>query len=63
MIDRVLAGFLAALVCTGAAHAQDKAAFDAGLGDCARYITAKPVVAWAFQTAPAALCTSTGWKG
>lgn len=37
------------------ATAQDQAAFEAGLGECARYITAKPVVPWSFQTAPAAL--------
>lgn len=49
---RVLASVLALFVPV-AAFAQDQAAFDAGLGECARYITAKPQGPWAFQTAPA----------
>ena len=35
-----------------AALAQDMTAFNAGLGDCARYIAAKPQAVWAFQTPP-----------
>ncbi len=44
----VLACF--ALLWPVAALAQDQAAFEAGLGDCARYIAAKPQQVWAFQT-------------
>ena len=36
-----------------AASAQDQAAFDAGLGECARYITAQPTADWPYQTPPA----------
>ncbi|WP_299143533.1 hypothetical protein [uncultured Tateyamaria sp.] len=39
----------ALLVLPVAAQAQDQAAFEAGLGECARYITAKPTVPWASQ--------------
>jgi hypothetical protein len=35
------------------AAAQDQAAFEAGLGECARYISAKPVERWEFQVPPA----------
>ncbi len=35
--------------------AQDQALFDTALGECARYITAKPQSAWTFQTPPATL--------
>ena len=48
---RILA-FVFALLVPGAAAAQDQAAFEAALGECARYITAKPTGAWAFQVPP-----------
>lgn len=35
-----------------AGTAQDMSSFEAGLGDCARFITAKPDYVWAFQTPP-----------
>ncbi len=35
-----------------AAFAQDTAAFDAGLGECARYVSAKLTTVWASQVAP-----------
>ena len=51
--------YLLAVLVTGTAPgfavAQDQAAFEAGLGECARYITAKPVTPWNFQTPPATL--------
>ncbi|MEO0401677.1 MAG: hypothetical protein AAF214_04815 [Pseudomonadota bacterium] len=42
------------------ALAQDQAAFDAGLGECARYIAAKPVTPWNFQVPPASVDESEG---
>lgn len=41
-----------------AALAQDQAAFDTGLSECAAYITAKPAAAWAFPTPPASIDSS-----
>ena len=40
---------LVCLLCAGPGWAQDQAAFDAGLGECARYITAQPQTVWASQ--------------
>ena len=50
MIRRVVI-FLACLL-PGWAMAQDQAAFNAGLAECARYIVAMPTGAYAFQTPP-----------
>lgn len=47
---RAIACIAALLAMPQLATAQDQAAFEAGLGECARYITAKPVVPWSFQT-------------
>lgn len=48
------------LILPQVAVAQDVAFFEAGLGECARYITEQPQAEWNFQTPPATLDTDEG---
>ncbi|WP_299727628.1 hypothetical protein [uncultured Tateyamaria sp.] len=42
------------------AAAQDQAAFETALGECARYVVAQPEAEWTFQTPPASTSSDEG---
>ncbi|MBY5933146.1 hypothetical protein KUV51_09080 [Tateyamaria omphalii] len=52
MIKRLVSLALVAMSWAGLAQAQDQALFEAGLGECARYIAAQPTTVWTSQVAP-----------